>query len=178
MQPGTSYTYTVAAYDAAGNTSAAASVTVTTQPIPSTALNGLLGNYFNNVSLSGIPALARTDTSVNFDWASGSPYATIPVDNFSVRWTGGIIPVSTGTYTFYTSTDDGVRLWVNGQQLIDQWTDHGTREYSGAIALTAGVRYDITMEYYEKAGLSVAKLQWSGPGVSKASVPSNQLRNK
>ena len=72
-------------------------------------------------------------------------------------------PPVTGTYTFYTLSDDGVRLWVNGALVVNNWTDHAPTENSGTIALTAGQRYDIRMEYYENGGGAVARLLWSAP---------------
>jgi len=69
--------------------------------------------------------------SVNFDWGTGGPHVTLPSDNFSARWTGQVIPAFTETYTFYTQSDDGIRLWVNGQQLVNHWDQHGATEDSG-----------------------------------------------
>ena len=84
-------------------------------------------------------------------------------------------PPTTGTYIFYTDSDDGVRLWVNGTQVVDNWTDHSRTENSGTVALTAGVRYRIRMEFYENGGDAVARLSWSGPSVAKAVVPRSAL---
>jgi hypothetical protein len=97
---------------------------------------------------------------VTFDWSAGAPTG-MGVDTFSVRWTGQVQPCYSQTYTFYTSSDDGVRLWVNGQQVIANWTDHGPTENSGTIALTAGQKYDVGMEFYENGGGAVASLSWS-----------------
>ena len=73
--------------------------------------------------------------------------------NFSVRWTGQILVPTTGTYRFATTSDDGVRLWVNGQRIINNWTAHSpTVNGSTGIALTAGVRYNIRLDYYEQGG--------------------------
>ena len=110
--------------------------------------NGLSVTYYNDIAFTGT-TVTRIDPAVDFAWGSGSPAASIGADTFSARWTGQVEPQFTGTYTFYTVSDDGVRLWVNGQQIINNWTDHGTTENSGTIALTAGQRYDIRMEYYE-----------------------------
>ncbi|HEY9845679.1 MAG TPA: PA14 domain-containing protein, partial [Candidatus Caenarcaniphilales bacterium] len=75
------------------------------------------------------------------------------------------------TYTFYVTTDDGVRLWVNGKLLVDNWVDQGPTERSGTIALTAGQEYGIRMEYYEKVGGAMAKLTWSSAKQAKEVVP-------
>jgi hypothetical protein len=79
------------------------------------------------------------------------------------------------TYTFFVRADDGVRLWVNGQLLVNQWKDQGTTEYSGSIALVAGQRYDIRMEYYENSLGAVAQLGWSSASTPKQIIPQSQL---
>ena len=73
--------------------------------------------------------LVRMDTNINFNWGTGSPDPSISADNFTVRWTGSVQPQFNETYTFYTTTDDGVRLWVNGQLLIDEWVDQSATTY-------------------------------------------------
>ena len=77
----------------------------------------------------------------------------------------------TGTYTFTTSSDDGVRLYVNGELVVDNWTDHGVTQNSGTVALTAGVKYDIRMDYYERAMLATARLSWAYPGQNTQIIP-------
>src|SRR6185295_16046578 len=79
------------------------------------------------------------------------------------------------THTFYTVSDDGVRLWINGQLLIDNWSDHGPTENSGSIALTAGQKYALKMEYYENGGGATAKLLWSSASTPKQVIPQGQL---
>jgi hypothetical protein len=135
---------------------------------------GLNGEYYDNMNLTQ-RKLTRTDATVNFDWAAGSPSASIGVDTFSVRWTGQVQPQFSETYAFYTRTDDGVRLWVNGQLLIDKWIDQGPTEWSGSIALTGGTKYNIQMDYYENGGGAVAQLSWSSPSTPKAIIPQSRL---
>jgi RHS repeat-associated protein len=141
---------------------------------PVSAGTGLTAHYFDNSNLTN-PKLTRTDASVNFDWAGGSPHATVGADTFSVRWEGKVEPLYSQTYTFYTLTDDGVRLWVNGQLIIDKWVDQGPTEWSGQIALTAGQRYDIRMEFYENAGGATAKLLWSSASQAKGVIAQSRL---
>jgi len=141
---------------------------------PSTNGTGLYGSYFDNMDFTGAN-FTRVDPTVNFDWGSGSPMSGIGVDTFSVRWTGQVLAPNTETFTFYTTTDDGVRLWVNGEQLINKWVDQGPTEWSGTIALTAGQKYNIVMEYYENGGGAVAKLFWSSASNAKGPVPQNAL---
>src|SRR5262249_16152575 len=120
---------------------------------------GLTGQYFHDMTLTNA-VLTRTDATVNFDWGGGAPDASVPADHFSARWTGQVQAQFTETYTFYTVSDDGVRLWVNGVQFVNNWTDHANTQNSGTIALVAGQKYDIKMEYYENGGQAVAQLSW------------------
>jgi glucose/arabinose dehydrogenase len=135
---------------------------------------GLSATYYNNIDFTGT-TVTRIDPTVNFTWGSGSPAPSIGADTFSARWTGQVEAQFTGVYTFYTQSDDGVRLWVNGQQIINNWTDHAPTENSGTIQLTAGQRYDIRMEFYENGGGATARLSWSSASVPKAVVPTTRL---
>jgi hypothetical protein len=136
----------------------------------------LEGFYFNGTNLEGTtqqpPLLKRFDKQINFDWGSGSPASAVPADQFSVRWTGLLRPQYTEDYTFYTLTDDGLRLWVDGNLVIDHWSDQSaTERVSNTIRLTADQKYTVKMEYYENTGLAVAKLSWSSPSTPKAIIP-------
>jgi hypothetical protein len=135
---------------------------------------GLRGEYFSGKTLS-TSLLVRTDATVNFDWGSGAPAAAVPANDFSARWTGQVSPRFTGPTTFFTRSDDGVRLWVNNQLLVDNWTDHGPTENSGSITLTAGQRYDLKLEYYEAGGGAVAQLSWSSTCETKQAIATAQL---
>lgn len=136
---------------------------------------GLRGEYYSGVNFDA-PVLARTDATVNFDWGTESPAAGLPADNYSVRWTGQVQPRYSEEYTFHTSTDDGVRLWVNGELLFSDWRDQGGEdEQTGRIQLQAGQRYDIRMEYYEHGGLALARLMWSSQSQPKEIIPQSQL---
>jgi hypothetical protein len=143
--------------------------------------NGLLGEYYNTKDLTGTKVLSRIDSQVNFSLDYGSPAVNSPAvgvvnaDNFSVRWTGLLAPAVTGTYTFYTNSDDGVRLWVNGQLIINNWTDHPATENNGSISLEQGKLYDIKLEYYEGGGGATIQLLWQPPNGSKQIIPSNNL---
>jgi len=135
---------------------------------------GLTGQYYGNVSLGPL-RLTRTDPMVDFSW-TGSPGGSVPTDNFSVRWTGQILVPVTGAYVFTTVSNDGVRLWVNNQQVIDNWTDHSlTTDSSAPINLTAGVSYDVRLEYYDRSGTATIRLLWSYPGQAQVPVPQSVL---
>ncbi len=133
--------------------------------------SGLTGAYYANISLTGTASLIRNE-AVNFDWGTGAPGTGVPADNFSVRWTGRVLAPTSGRYRFQTSSDDGVRLWVNGVLVVDNWTDHSPTTNTGAtpIALTAGQSYDIRLEYYERTGGAVMRLQWQAPGANDFSA--------
>ena len=172
MPSGASHVYALRALDGAGNLSpASASVTVVA---PRTAASGLTGKYYDTASFSTLKA-TRVDPGINFGWGTAAPLAGMGADTFSVRWTGRIIPRANETYTFYTQSDDAVRLWVNGQQLINAWTSHTSREDRGSIALKATQSYTIQVDYRENSGSAVARLSWSSPTVAKSVVPAAQL---
>ena len=117
------------------------------------------GEYFNNMNLAGAPALVREDAAIDFDWGEGSPAAGINANAFSVRWTRNVTFGSTGRYRFTTTTDDGVRLFVDGNLIIDQWQDLRRESFSREIPLNAGV-HTVRMEYFENGYAAAAKLTW------------------
>ncbi|HLF31409.1 MAG TPA: PQQ-dependent sugar dehydrogenase [Xanthomonadales bacterium] len=135
--------------------------------------NGLTGRYFPRRDLTGTP-VTRIDPAVNFTWGKSSPVAGIPADNFSVRWTGQVQPQFSGVTTFYALADDGVRLWVNGAQLVNRWVNN-SGETSGTITLVGGQKYTITMEYYEKSNKATARLSWSHASQPKQVIPQARL---
>ncbi|HEX8912920.1 MAG TPA: PQQ-dependent sugar dehydrogenase [Humisphaera sp.] len=175
VAPG-SYTLTVTPFggkDGTGTAGTAKTVTFTVTKT-GTVAQGLAATYFDNKDFTGT-TVKRTDATVNFGWGLGSPAAGIGADTFSVRWTGKIKPAATGTYTFYTQSDDAARVYVNGQLVVNAFAAHAFREDSGTITLTAGVKYDIKVEYFEGTGAAIMKLLWSGPGVAKQVVPTSAL---
>ena len=151
--------------------------TATFASAPGSVGTGLKGEYFTNQArtFNGAPTLTRNGEAVNFSWGGGSPDPSISVDNFTARWTGQVQPQFTETYTFFTSTDDGVRLWVDDQPLVDKWVDQGETTWSGSIALVAGRRYAIRMEFFENGGDAAAKLSWSSPSQSLQIIPVERL---
>jgi len=117
---------------------------------------GLKGEYFNNQELEGSPFLTRTDKHIDFKWGEGSYSADGPVDHFSVRWTGYFIPKRTGDYNFYSSADDGVRLYLNDQRVIDDWLRHSETLDTYTAHLESGRAYKIRFEYFEAVGTATA----------------------
>ncbi len=127
---------------------------------------GLLGEYFSDdpTSTRKLTKLrtARVDHQITFDWGGSAPDPLVPKDNFSVCWSGLVTPLYSEPYTFLVRTDDGVRLWVNDELLVNEWSDHGATTYSGVTStpLTAGQPYSIRMDFYENGGDAVAWLGW------------------
>ncbi len=154
-------------------------------PVPASSLRslpadapGLVGEYWAGlVPGAGTPLAARVET-VDFDWGTGSPGPGIGSDRFAARWSGALVPAASGDYVLQTRSDDGVRVWVDGRLVIDNWTLHApTDNTSTAVPLVAGRRHAIRMEYYENTGLAVAQLRWRPPGSALfVPVPASALR--
>ena len=121
---------------------------------------GWLGQYYDNGTLSGSPVLCRDDSSVNFDWVSGSPDPIVPTDDFSVRWTRQQT-FTAGSYTFRLGTDDGGRLYLDGVLVIDRWVDQAYPSTPPSVTktLSAG-SHTLIVEYYERGGYARAYLTW------------------
>jgi beta-glucosidase len=124
---------------------------------------GLKGEYFANEELKGAPALVRTDKHVHFDWGDGSFADGEPVDHFAIRWTGYFVAKESGDYKFYTSADDGVRLYVGDEIAIDDWLPHSQTLDIATRHLEAGQAYKIRLEYFESVGSAIV-----GFGVTRA----------
>jgi len=118
--------------------------------------------------------LTRVDNVVDFDWGSGTPAPQVPSNRFSVRWTGFITINATGSYTFWTDSDDGVRLRIGENIVIQNWTDHSATWNSGSITLSEDL-YPLVLEFYENGGDAVMKLQYQGPGIARQTIPTSVL---
>jgi len=116
------------------------------------------GEYYSNMTLSGTPFLVVNERVIDFDWGTGVPASGMPDSEFSVRWTR-TVKLEEGVYRFYTHVDDGVRLWVDETELIDQWHDAAWQTYFGDVDLSSG-NHDIRVEYYEHAGHAVIRVWW------------------
>ena len=157
--------YTVKAFDAAGNYSASSNTAQVTTPPPSGSpscsvpgTNGFSGCYYNNINLTGTPVLMNTTPQITFDWAWGFPSAPVPQANFSVRWQGRF-QFAAGTYAFNVVTGDGVRVYVDGVKILDAWYDQASYSYAVGQALSAGSHL-IALEYYDHTALPVIHLSW------------------
>ena len=140
------------------------------------AATGLRGDYFSGTALAGTPLLIRNE-AIDFSWAGASPGGSVPVDNFSVRWSGFLTPTASGNWRFQTVSDDGVRVYVNNVLVINNWTAHSsTTNTSGNVSLTAGQRVSIRVEYYDSGGGAEIRLRWRSPSSSSyVAIPAAQL---
>ncbi|HMJ71434.1 MAG TPA: PQQ-dependent sugar dehydrogenase [Cyclobacteriaceae bacterium] len=137
--------------------------------------DGLTGLYFiEDKTFQGQPSLTRVDPQVGFNWGTASPDPSIPADRYTVRWIGEILPQFDDEFTFYFTSDDGVRVWIGSTLLIDQWVDQASVEHTAKIALERK-KYPIKIEYYEAEGEAVAFLSWSTSTLVKQIVPTSQL---
>jgi hypothetical protein len=118
------------------------------------------GKYYNNTALRGLPVLVRNDAAIDFDWDTSSPDpGLVNADFFSASWTRDI-NVAAGLYEFEVVTDDGARLWVNGELLIDAWFDQAATTYTANTFVPEGTM-SVRLEYYEHTGYAVIQFDWS-----------------
>ncbi len=141
---------------------------------------GLLGQYFGNHTsanpFSGTPALVETNSTINFNWGMTGPNPAVGATNFTVRWTGSLEPQYSELYTFTTTADDGVRLYVNGQLLINDWFDKtSATTNSASMEMTAQQYYNLELDYYQKTNNASVSLSWSSPSTPIAIIPETQL---
>ena len=138
---------------------------------------GLLGSYWSNHlgTFSGPPTITRVDPTIHADWSAAGPDPRIGQSKYTVRWTGTVQAQFNETYTFYATADDGVRLTVNGKQLVNGWVDQGPTEYSGTTDLKSGQRYNIQLDFYQNGGGAYIQLEWSSPSTPRQDIPTLQL---
>jgi PA14 domain len=131
---------------------------------------GYDAEYYPNRNLQGTPVLTRPDDAIDFNWGEGTPGDGIPADNFSARWTKSVTVAEVGTYKFTVTGDDGVRLYVDGQILLDKWIPQSATTYIVTRQLTAGA-HEIVLEYFEASGDAVAKLRYEPTSESPPPPP-------
>jgi len=138
---------------------------------------GVKGEYFNGMTPGGVPGLTRIDPTIDFSWGDpGGPGTPIGVDQFSARWTADLEIAVADSYIFTTNSDDGSRLWLNDQLIVNQWVDQGPTDASSRpIALAPGI-YPLRMEYYENGGGAVAHLFWQSPSMARQIIPAGPLQ--
>jgi glucose/arabinose dehydrogenase len=140
---------------------------------------GLTADFFtgNNETdfLRRRPVASRIDPVVDFIWGGDGPLEAVGNDNFLVRWRGEILAPVTDEFTFYLTADDGVRLWVDDELIIDQWVPQPPTEASGTISLEGGRKYRIRLEYFEAGGGAQVQLEYSSRTIPRGIIPTTQL---
>jgi beta-glucosidase len=130
---------------------------------------GLKTEFFDNPTLAGWPILTRVDSHIDFDWASGIPIPQLSSDRFSVRWTGMIRATDSGPHAFRARSDDGIRVFLNGELIIDDWQDHSPRTVTAIRPLEAGKTYSLRVDYHNHGGgAAVAQFAWASFAVPDA----------
>ena len=152
-------------------------------PSPTAGGTGLFGQYFTNSSTTYSnsknfnPAnliTNRLDPIIDFTWPNGTS-PNLSNGLYTVRWTGQVQPQFSETYVFGVRSDDGCRLWVNDQLLIDKWQSQSVANQTNSIALQAGTRYDFKLEYLQNGGAAQAHLYWYSPSQSSNTIPTTCL---
>ena len=171
----TTYWYRLVALNGLVGSPIAGPASATTPAAGPVATPGLHATYFDHMNLTG-PAVVRTDSVLDFYWPN-VPVSGIAATTYSVRWMGQVRTVEGGSYQFRTYSDDGIRVWVNGKQVINAWNDHAGRyDASAKVTLAAGATYDLRVEFYNNRGGAVARLEWKRPGASHyVTIPTSQL---
>jgi hypothetical protein len=140
---------------------------------PPTAGADLRAEWFSEVDLTG-PVLDRSeDTEIDHYWGFTDPVWVD--DTFSVRWTGRIQPHHSQRHTFYVTSDDGVRLWIDGKLVVDNWTPHTVTEDTGEIDLVGGRQHDLRLEFFDSYGEATIKLEWESASTPREVVPAERL---
>ncbi|GAB4021059.1 hypothetical protein GCM10028773_28410 [Spirosoma koreense] len=137
--------------------------------------SGLTGYYSNGTIFANAPLTVRKDAMINFSWGGSPMPGSINDDNFNVFWAGQIEAPVSGNYTFKTNNDDGTRLFINGQLIIDDWNSHGPIWQQGSIYSTAGQRCRIELFFYDNTAGAQAQLYWEYPGQATQLVPTCRL---
>jgi hypothetical protein len=135
---------------------------------------GLTGQYFDNMDFT-TPRTTRVDATINFNWGTAAPAANVAADTFSVRWTGSLQAQFSELYTFFVNGDDGYRLWINDQMVLNNMLTQSAIETSGQIALRAGQSYNVRLEYFDNTSTAMAQLSWSSPSLAKQIIPQSRL---
>lgn len=173
---GGDHALTARATDNAGATTTSTVVAVSAGSALSE-IGGLLGRYFDNVSLAGVPVLTRVEP-VDFTWAGDAVPAAGLVDRWSVQWTGHVVWPTSGRYTLQLIADDGIRVWLDGVLVLDRWANSGNLTANLAPAnVTAGTRASIVIEHYDGTGASTVRLRWQRPetGIYFERIPGSAL---
>ncbi|HEX8657348.1 MAG TPA: PA14 domain-containing protein [Hymenobacter sp.] len=134
--------------------------------------DGLKGEYYNGTSFNEF-VLSRRDATVSFDWAHQPPAPGVMAEYFSVRWTGWLVVPASGRYLFHATVDDGMRIWLNDQLILNEWRPQPVQRFTVAAKLQAGEPYRLRVEYFQDILDTRAQLTWERPNVPLTPPPSS-----
>ena len=117
------------------------------------------GEYFDNPDVKGKPVLVRNDRDINFDWGTGAPAPGLPTDNYSVRWSRAS-NFENSDYQFTVSLEGGVRLWLDGRLLIDDWVASGNRTLQAQSGVINAGAHDLRVDYFKSGGIGRISVSW------------------
>ena len=126
------------------------------------AQQGLKGEYYIGTNFER-KVLIRIDPAINFNWSIGSPARGIPHSYYSIRWSGKLLAPVTGKYRFYANVDDGIRIWIGNQKVMESWQLNDSQKYTGSIVLEAGHYYDLRVDYFNDMMGGEIELFWQRP---------------
>jgi plastocyanin len=176
---GAEYSWQVRYRDDRGAWSAySTATTFTTVTAPTASGSGLLASYGSYIPRTGVIKIRATqvDAKVDLDWKLGKPHRLVAPNNFFVRWEGSVVPEFSETYRFRVRADGGVRLWIDGEMVIEDWMAGTFAVYrSGTIDLQAGVPVAIKLEYFDTITTSSISLRWASPSKVLEVVPTARL---
>lgn len=129
--------------------------------------DGLVGAYYRGVEFDKL-VLQRRDATIDFDWDFRPPGPNLPSNYFSVRWTGWLMAPATGRFLFHARVDDGIRVWVDDELILDEWRPQVVRDFTATVTLKQGTAYRLKVEYFQDVRDTRAFLNWSPPEESNA----------
>ena len=140
-----------------------------------TGSQGLLAAYFRRTELDSSSAVTRLDPQLDFTWGNNAPVAEVPAESFSARWSGQVTAQFTESHTFHVEAGGGVRVWLDGQRILDQWREQPGEFYSTVVPLAAGQKYDLRIEHFNTSKEAKLRLLWSSASQRKAVIPATAL---
>ncbi|NBR85447.1 MAG: hypothetical protein EBS84_08205 [Proteobacteria bacterium] len=146
-----------------------------TKPADPAPVHGLLASYYRRTQLDSSSAVTRIDPQLDFDWGNNAPVPEVPAESFSARWSGQVAAQFTESYTFHVETGGGVKLWLDGVLILDQWRDQPGDFYSTVVPLTAGQKYDLRVEHFNTSKEAKMRLLWSSASQRKLPIPADAL---
>ena len=146
-----------------------AGYTATTTPVGACTATQWSAQFYNNLTLSGSPVVTRCDAAINNDWGRGAPAAGVQADRFSVRWTR-TATFAAGDYRFDMTGDDGIRIKMDGVNILDGWKDQRSTAYTITKAVTAG-SHEVVVEFYDNTYDALAKASYTAVAATMAPSP-------